>query len=282
MRIIVTGAKGQLGTDVCTALENEGHTVIPTDVCDLDITDSDAVSSFFDLSFPDAVIHCAAYTAVDKAEDDKDTCIAVNETGTENIAVSAERHNAKMLYISTDYVYGSNSSSPLEVTEALNPLNIYGRSKLNGEILARKSCSRLFVVRTSWVFGENGNNFVKTMLRLGRDHASLRVVCDQTGSPTYTKDLSSLICKMIVSDKYGTYNATNEGFCSWYDFAVEIFRRAGYGVSVTPVTSEEYPCAAVRPKNSRLSKSSLCEAGFCRLPDWQNALERFLNNILSA
>ncbi len=279
MKIIVTGACGQLGTDVCNSLKVRGHSVIPTDLCDLDITDSAAVASFFELHSPDAVIHCAAYTAVDKAESDRDTCIAVNEKGTENIALSAQRHGAKMLYVSTDYVYGSNSLSPVEVTEAPNPLNVYGLSKLGGEVVASKRCSRLFIVRTSWVFGKNGNNFVKTMLRLGKEHPSLRVVCDQVGSPTYTVDLASLICDMIVSEKYGTYNVTNEDFCSWYDFAVEIFRRVGCDTEVIPVTTKEYSSVAVRPKNSRLSKKALDDAGFHRLPSWKDALGRFLSEI---
>lgn len=279
MRIIVTGACGQLGKDVCEALTERGHFVIPTDIGDLDITDSTAVSAFFDDVAPDAVIHCAAYTAVDKAESERDICAAVNETGTENIAKAANVHGAKMLYISTDYVYGSNTDSPLDVTQATNPLNIYGLTKHNGELLASKNCDKLFIVRTSWVFGKNGNNFVKTMLRLGFERDALRVVCDQVGSPTYTVDLSVLLCDMIETDKYGIYNATNEDFCSWYDFAVEIFRQAGINIEVVPVTTEEYTSVAVRPKNSRLSKESLDCAGFNRLPSWKNALSRFLSNI---
>lgn len=276
MKIIVTGAHGQLGTDVCKALSKKGHAVIPTDIADLDITKSSDVFDFFKKTSPDAVIHCAAYTAVDKAETEKDICRLVNETGTENIAKACESVGAKLLYISTDYVYGSDTEAPLCVTEKANPLNQYGITKYNGELLAKENCSRLFVVRTSWVFGKHGNNFVKTMLRLGKERDSLRVVCDQIGSPTYTADLSRLICDMIETDKYGTYNATNEDFCSWYEFACEIFRLSELSVNVIPVTTEEYASVAARPKNSRLSKDELSLAGFDRLPSWKDALSRFL------
>ncbi|MBQ3150561.1 MAG: dTDP-4-dehydrorhamnose reductase [Clostridia bacterium] len=279
MKIIVTGAKGQLGSDVCDALTSRGHIAVPTDIDKLDITNGSSVMSFFESHIPDAVIHCAAYTAVDKAETEKDICTLVNEKGTENVAIAASRYNAKMICISTDYIYGSDSSSPLEITQNANPLNHYGLTKYNAEKLAAKHCDKLFIVRTSWVFGNNGANFVKTMLRLGKEKNELHVVCDQVGSPTYSYDLAELLCDMIVTDRYGTYNATNEGFCSWYDFAVRIFELSDLTVNVTPVTSDEYASIAVRPKNSRLSKASLDASGFCRLPSWEDALSRFLSAL---
>lgn len=276
MRVIVTGAHGQLGCDVVEELKKRGHIPVPTDIDTLDITDASCVSAFFAEAKPDAVVHCAAYTAVDKAETKKDICKSVNETGSANIAAACKKTNAKMLYISTDYVYGCDNELLIDTNEKVNPLNFYGLSKYHGETLASKLCDKLFIVRTSWVFGSNGSNFVKTMLRLGKEKNSLRVVSDQIGSPTFTVDLSRLICDMIETEKYGLYHATNEGFCSWYEFAVRIFEKSGISIEVSPVTSEEYGSVAKRPKNSRLSKESLDRAGFSRLPSWQDALDRFL------
>ena len=279
MKVIVTGAHGQLGSDVVCALQKSGHTPIPADREEFDITDADQTQAFFLLHRPDAVIHCAAYTAVDKAESEADICRLVNVTGTENVARAAEMIHAKMLYISTDYIYGGQGETPLCESSPASPLNVYGQTKYAGELAAQK-CSRLFVVRTSWVFGLGGCNFIKTILRLAKSGGTLRVVCDQVGSPTFTEDLAVLLCAMIGTDKYGTYNATNENFCSWFDFAQTILRKSGQIAKVLPVSSEEYGAPAVRPKNSRLSKQKLSDNGFSRLPSWEDALDRFLARYL--
>lgn len=279
MKVIVTGAHGQLGSDVVCALQKSGHTPIPADREEFDITDADQTQAFFLLHHPDAVIHCAAYTAVDKAESEADICRLVNVTGTENVARAAEMIHAKMLYISTDYIYGGQGETPLCESSPASPLNVYGQTKYAGELAAQK-CSRLFVVRTSWVFGLGGCNFIKTILRLAKSGGTLRVVCDQVGSPTFTEDLAVLLCAMIGTDKYGTYNATNENFCSWFDFAQTILRKSGQSAKVLPVSSEEYGAPAVRPKNSRLSKQKLSDNGFSRLPSWEDALDRFLARYL--
>lgn len=279
MKVIVTGAHGQLGSDVVCALQKSGHTPIPADREEFDITDADQTQAFFLLHRPDAVIHCAAYTAVDKAESEADICRLVNVTGTENVARAAEMIHAKMLYISTDYIYGGQGETPLCESSPASPLNVYGQTKYAGELAAQK-CSRLFVVRTSWVFGLGGCNFIKTILRLAKSGGTLRVVCDQVGSPTFTEDLAVLLCAMIGTDKYGTYNATNENFCSWFDFAQTILRKSGQSAKVLPVSSEEYGAPAVRPKNSRLSKQKLSDNGFSRLPSWEDALDRFLARYL--
>ncbi|MDD6061196.1 MAG: dTDP-4-dehydrorhamnose reductase [Oscillospiraceae bacterium] len=279
MKVIVTGAHGQLGSDVVCALQKSGHTPIPADREEFDITDADQTQAFFLLHRPDAVIHCAAYTAVDKAESEADICRLVNVTGTENVARAAEMFHAKMLYISTDYIYGGQGETPLCESSPASPLNVYGQTKYAGELAAQK-CSRLFVVRTSWVFGLGGCNFIKTILRLAKSGGTLRVVCDQVGSPTFTEDLAVLLCAMIGTDKYGTYNATNENFCSWFDFAQTILRKSGQSAKVLPVSSEEYSAPAVRPKNSRLSKQKLSDNGFSRLPSWEDALDRFLARYL--
>lgn len=279
MKVIVTGAHGQLGSDVVCALQKSGHTPIPADREEFDITDADQTQAFFLLHRPDAVIHCAAYTAVDKAESEADICRLVNVTGTENVARAAEMIHAKMIYISTDYIYGGQGETPLCESSPASPLNVYGQTKYAGELAAQK-CSRLFVVRTSWVFGLGGCNFIKTILRLAKSGGTLRVVCDQVGSPTFTEDLAVLLCAMIGTEKYGTYNATNENFCSWFDFAQTILRKSGQSAKVLPVSSEEYGASAVRPKNSRLSKQKLSDNGFSRLPSWEDALDRFLARYL--
>lgn len=275
MKVIVTGARGQLGADVVRALEQCAHTPIPADREEFDITDAEQTQAFFLLHRPDAVIHCAAYTAVDKAESEADICRQINTDGTGNIAAAAESVGAKMLYISTDYIYGGQGDTPLCEACPASPLNVYGQTKYDGE-LAAQQCSRLFIVRTSWVFGLGGNNFIKTMLRLSQTHDTLRVVCDQVGSPTFTEDLAPLLCAMIATEKYGTYNASNEHFCSWYDFAETIFRKVGSPTKVVPVTTAEYGAPAKRPLNSRLSKQKLSDNGFALLPTWEDALDRFL------
>ncbi len=279
MKIIVTGSKGQLGTDVIAELEKNGIESVGADLPELDITDYEAVESFISESKADAVIHCAAFTNVDIAETDKEICRRVNEDGTLNIARSCAKHGIKMLYISTDYVFSGEGDIPFETDSPTMPCNYYGESKLAGEKAVTENCDKYFIVRISWVFGENGKNFVKTMLRLSKEREEITVVNDQIGSPTYTKDLSKLLCDMIVTEKYGTYHATNEGFCSWAEFASKIMELSGSKTKIIPVTSAEYKSVAKRPSNSRLSKTGLDMNGFARLPHWQDALERFLNNI---
>ncbi len=279
MKIIVTGAKGQLGTDVVSELAAREFGYIPVDLPELDITDSEAVESFISASGADAVIHCAAFTNVDIAETDKETCRRVNAEGTLNIARSCAKHDIKMLYISTDYIFSGEGNTPFETDSPTAPCNYYGVSKLEGEKAVSENCEKYFTVRISWVFGENGKNFVKTMLRLSEDREEITVVNDQIGSPTYTKDLSKLLCDMIITDKYGVYHATNEGFCSWAEFAVKIMEISGAKTRIIPVTSSEYKSVAKRPANSRLSKASIDINGFERLPHWTDALERYLRNI---
>ena len=279
MKIIVTGSKGQLGTDVVAQLIANGIEPIGADLPELDITDSDAVESFISQSGADAVIHCAAFTNVDIAETDKETCRRINADGTLNIARSCAKHDIKLLYISTDYVFSGEGEIPFETDCQTAPCNYYGISKLDGEKAVRENCEKYFIVRISWVFGENGKNFVKTMLRLSAERNEITVVNDQIGSPTYTKDLSKLLCDMIATEKYGVYHATNEGFCSWAEFAAKIMELSGAKTKIIPVTSSEYKSVAVRPANSRLSKKSLNNNGFERLPHWTDALERYLNNI---
>lgn len=278
MQVIVTGSRGQLGLDVCAQFQQKGHTVYGLDLPDVDITDAGQVQCFFAKYRPDAVIHCAAFTSVDRAESDPETCTRVNVTGTRNIADAAKSCGAKLVYISSDYIYGGCGDRPLTETTEAHPINVYGKTKYAGESEARV-CSRLFIVRTSWVFGLNGDNFVKTMLRLSETQDVLRVVCDQIGSPTFTQDLAALLCDMIETDRYGVYNASNEGFCSWHEFAEEILRMSGRKVCVWPVTSDEYASAARRPLNSRMSKQKLSDAGFGCLPHWKDALARCLRDM---
>ncbi len=280
MKIIVTGAKGQLGYDVIKRLEAEGIEAVGADLPELDITDADAVDAFIGNSKADGVIHCAAYTAVDNAETEKELCSAVNETGTRNIAEACEKYGCKLIYISTDYVFSGEGTEEFETDSPKSPCNHYGVSKLAGEDAAL-ICGKSFIVRISWVFGINGKNFVRTMLRLSETREELTVVCDQVGSPTYTYDLAVLLCDMIKTEKYGVYHATNEGLCTWAEFAFEIMRLARRKTKIIPVASSEYKTVAVRPLNSRLSKKSLDENGFRRLPPWQDALERYVEILLS-
>ena len=279
MKILVTGYNGQLGYDVVKELNSRSVECRGVDREDFDITDRDETVGYICDYAPDAVIHCAAYTAVDRAEDDEENCRKVNADGTENIAVACEKLRAKMLYVSTDYVYGGDGEAPFETDSPTNPKNVYGVSKLEGEKAVMKYIDKFFIVRTSWVFGINGNNFVKTMLRLGDEKESLNVVCDQVGSPTYTPDLARLICDLIVTEKYGIYHVTNENYCSWAEFAAEIMNLGGKKTVINPVPSSEYPTKAERPHNSRLSKKCLDEAGIKRLPTWQDALKRFLKEM---
>ena len=276
MRIIVTGAKGQLGSDVMQRLSEIGAEAIGADIDRLDITDEKAVDLFFKESHADGVIHCAAYTNVDLAESQKEICRKINADGTRNIAAACEKYGMKLLYLSTDYVFDGRGTEPFETDSPKAPCNFYGETKLEGETEAARLCKRLFIVRISWVFGENGKNFVKTMLRLAAERSEISVVCDQTGSPTYTKDLAVLLCEMISGCKYGVYHATNEGICSWAEFADKIMELSKSETKIIPIPSSEYKSAAVRPANSRLSKSSLDRNGFSRLPHWEDALQRFL------
>ena len=275
-RILVTGAKGQLGTDVVTALQKHGYETLAVDVDDLDIVDAQAVSAYFAANRPYAVIHCAAYTAVDKAESDVETCTQINVEGSRNIAQAAETVSSKMIYISSDYVYSGDGDQPMCEDAPIDPHNVYGRTKYAGECAAQ-ACTRLFVVRTSWVFGLHGHNFVKAIMRAAQTRDTLQVVCDQIGSPTFTEDLAEFLCSLIPSEQYGAYNVSGEGYCSWHTFAQTILTFSGQKACVIPITSDAYACAADRPHNSRLSKQKLRDAGFTPLPCWKDALARFMH-----
>lgn len=302
MRFFVTGVGGQLGHDVMNALHSRGHEGVGSDIApvysgisdgspvcsmpyvSLDITDPAAVERVLTEVKPDAVIHCAAWTAVDLAEDDdkKELVRKINVDGTASIAKVCKQLDCKMIYISTDYVFNGQGETPWEPDcKEYAPLNVYGQTKLDGELAVAGTLEKFFIVRIAWVFGLNGKNFIKTMLSVGQKYDTVRVVCDQVGTPTYTLDLSRLLVDMAESDKYGYYHATNEGgYISWYDFTVEIFRQAGYTTKVVPVTTEEYGLSkAARPFNSRLDKSKLVENGFAPLPTWQDALGRYLKEI---
>lgn len=280
MRVLVTGVKGQLGHDVMNELAKRGYEGIGVDVDEMDITDKDAVKRVMEATNPDKVVHCAAWTAVDDAEDKVEICRRVNAEGTENIAVMCKKLDIPMVYLSTDYVFDGEGTRPWEPDDERHPLNVYGQTKYEGELAVEKNLDKYFIVRIAWVFGINGKNFIKTMLRLSETHDTLTVVDDQIGSPTYTYDLARLLVDMLETEKYGRYHATNEGLCSWCEFAKEIFRQAGRKVTVIPVSSEEYPAKAKRPHNSRMDKSKLTELGFVPLPTWQDALSRYLKEIL--
>ena len=277
MKVLVTGVKGQLGHDVMNELALRGIEGIGVDVEEMDITDRTACETVISQEKPDAVIHCAEYTAVDAAEDNLELCRKINAEGTRNIARVCKAMDIKMMYISTDYVFNGGGQRPWEPDDHREPLNVYGLTKYEGEIAVEQNIQKYFIVRIAWVFGVNGKNFIKTMLRLGKEKGAVSVVNDQIGSPTYTYDLARLLVDMIQTDKYGRYHATNEGLCSWYEFACEIFRQAGMDeVKVTPVDSDGFPAKAKRPSNSRMSKEKLTENGFERLPSWQDALGRYL------
>ena len=280
MRILVTGVKGQLGYDVVNELARRGYDDVKgVDYQDFDLTDQAQVEKYIESYKPDAIIHCAAYTAVDKAEEFADDCFKVNVLGTKYISQIAQKLDAKLAYISTDYVFSGEGEEFFEVDDPKSPLSVYGKTKYQGELEAQK-CKKHFIVRTSWVFGINGKNFVKTMLNLSKERKEFNVVADQIGSPTYTYDLAKLLCDMIETEKYGVYHGTNEDICSWYHFAKTIFEVAGVkDVVVNPVTTEQYVTKAKRPKNSRLSKACLDRAGFKRLPSWQNALKRYIKEL---
>ena len=282
MRVLVTGVKGQLGHDVVNEMEKRGLTPIGVDLAEMDITDKEACDRVITEANVEAVIHCAAYTAVDAAEDNVDVCMKVNAGGTRNIAEVCKKLGIKMMYISTDYVFDGQGIRPWEPDDpVVEPLNVYGQSKYEGEVAVEKYAPKHYIVRIAWVFGLNGKNFIKTMINLGKTHDTLTVVNDQIGTPTYTYDLARLLVDMLEKEEYGKYHATNEGgYISWYDFAKEIFAQAGMDVKVLPVSSAEYPAKAKRPSNSRMEKKKLDEHGFTRLPDWKDALGRYLKEIM--
>lgn len=282
MKVLVTGVKGQLGFDVVNELKKRRHEAVGVDIGEMDITDSSSVNRVLSETAPDAVIHCAAWTAVDLAEDNEEKVRLVNAEGTKNIAKECKKLGCKMLYLSTDYVFDGKGDKPWEADcRDYKPLNVYGKTKLEGELAVSEILEKYFIVRIAWVFGKNGKNFIKTMLNAGKTHHSVRVVKDQIGTPTYTYDLARLLVDMIETDKYGYYHATNEGgYISWYDFTKEIYRQAGYTTEVIPVTTAEYGLSkAERPFNSRLDKSKLAKNGFTPLPDWRDALSRYLKEI---
>ena len=299
MKVFVTGVGGQLGHDVMNELHKRGYEGVGSDIApvysgvadgspvttmpyvQMDITDKAAVEAVISQVNPDVVVHCAAWTAVDMAEDDDkvEKVRAINAGGTQNIADVCKKLDCKMVYISTDYVFDGQGEQPWEPDcKDYKPLNVYGQTKLEGELAVANTLQKYFIVRIAWVFGLNGKNFIKTMVNLGKTHDTLRVVCDQIGTPTYTLDLAVLLVDMIETEKYGYYHATNEGgYISWYDFAREIFRQAGMNTQVIPVTTAEYGLSkAARPFNSRLDKSKLTQAGFSLLPTWQDAVARYL------
>ena len=284
MRVAVTGATGQLGRDVTEELRARGHEVLALGSTDMNITNARSVQEVLGAFRPDAVIHCAAWTAVDAAEEpeNRERVFSVNAEGTANIAGVCRELDCRMLYISTDYVFSGEGTEPWDPDcSDFRPLNVYGESKLAGEQAVSAQLEKFFIVRIAWVFGLHGKNFVRTMLNVAEKHDTVRVVNDQIGTPTYTADLAVLLADMIATERYGYYHATNEGgYISWYDFTCEIYRQAGKSVSVVPVTTAEYGLSrAKRPFNSRLEKSKLTENGFDRLPDWKNALARFLNQL---
>lgn len=279
MKVIVTGVNGQLGYDVVRELNERNYNdVLGIDIQDLDLTNEKAVQSYMTEHRPDVIIHCAAYTAVDNAEDNEKLCYDVNVNGTKYLVASAKELNSKFVYISTDYVFSGDKDGEYLVSDKPNPKSIYGKTKYLGEVETLLH-DKHFIIRISWVFGQNGNNFIKTMLRLGKEKDSLNIVSDQLGSPTYTFDLSKLIVDMIQTDNYGIYHATNEGICSWFEFAKKIFDYSNININLNPITTEQYPTKAKRPKNSTMSKKSLLENGFDLLPTWEDALKRYLKEI---
>lgn len=279
MKVLVTGASGQLGFDCVKELERRHIAVRGVNSKDFPLTDFAVMQQYLLDYKPDAVIHCAAYTAVDKAEEEAAACEAVNVIGTRNLAKLCHEIDAKLLYISTDYVFAGDGDKFYEPQDEKKPQNVYGLSKLKGEQAVAAELEKYFIVRISWVFGINGKNFIRTMLNLSKTHTELNVVNDQIGSPTYTSDLAVLLADIIQSDKYGIYHATNEGTCSWADFAREIFKQARKAVKVNDVPATAYPTKVKRPYNSRLSKACLDKAGFKRLPAWQDAVKRYLQEI---
>ena len=281
MKILVTGIRGQLGHDVMDELKKRGIEGIGVNSDDMNVTDAEQVNAVIGTVGPDAVIHCGAWTAVDAAEDEADAARAVNATGTANVAKACAAAGAKLMYFSTDYVFDGEGERPWQPDDPTGPQGVYGQTKLEGEQAVREILpDRHFICRLQWVYGINGKNFVKTMLRLAETRDQLTVVSDQIGGPSYTRDIAKLAVDMILTEKYGTYHVANTGYCSWYEFAKAIFAEAGKQITVLPVTSDQYPAKAKRPHNSRLDTSKLTEMGFEQLPSWQDALHRFLHNEL--
>ena len=276
MKVLVTGATGLLGGEVVDVLKSRNIECRGIGSKDLDITQEGKVHKYIKAYRPDAVIHCAAYTDADKAESEPEKCRAINVFGTAYIADACREIDAKMVYISTDYVFGDDGDKPHEVDDPVHPLNVYGQTKWEGEEAVRHTLQKYFIVRISWVFGKHGDNFVTTMLRLGQIHKEISVVADQFGAPTYTADLVPLLCDMIQTDKYGTYHACNSGCCSWAELAEEIFKDVKRKIHVVHICSEDWKADAIRPKNSRMSMQQLRIAGFQALPDWKAAVKRFL------
>ena len=279
MKVLVTGYTGQLGFDVVRELKARNIECIGTTRKEFSLTDIEKMQAFVKAYKPDAVIHCAAYMNVNEAEDNKDLCMLVNYSSTKELAKICKEIDAKMIYISTDYVFAGSGEDFYEVNDEKEPQNVYGKSKLKGELAIQKILDKYFIIRTSWLFGINGNNFIKYVLSEQKKGNKLRIVNDQIGSPTYTVDLAKLLCDMALSDKYGVYHATNEGICSWYDFACEIFKQADIKINVKPVPSTAFPTKVIRPHNSRMSKKCLDEAGFNRLPAWKDASLRYLQEL---
>jgi len=279
MKVLVTGFGGQLGYDVVRQLTLRGIPCKGVDVADFDLTDGDAVKAYVQEYNPDVIVHCAAYTAVDKAESEPEVCARVNAMGTTNMVRAALTVGAKLVFISTDYVFSGDGEEPFEVDSPYQPRNVYGLSKVQAETAVRSLMQRYFILRTSWVFGKNGHNFVRTMLRLGAERPEVSVVCDQIGSPTYTQDLARVICDLIPTEKYGIYHVRNEGYMSWADFARMIMDHAGLRCRVVPVPSSEYPTPARRPLNSRLSAKALEAAGIRPMPSVEDALSRYLREL---
>ena len=278
MKVLVTGVNGQLGHDIVEECQKRNIEAIGVDVKEMDITNVNQVNEVITSSHVDAVIHCAAWTAVDKAEDEVELCRKVNRDGTKHIVDVCEKLDLPLMYFSTDYVFDGQGEEPWHEYDKRHPLNVYGKTKYEGELEVER-LKKHFIIRISWVFGINGGNFIKTMLRLGKERKEVSVVNDQIGSPTYTYDLARLCVDMIQTKEYGTYHATNEGICSWYEFACEIFKQAKMDVIVHPVDSTQFPTRAVRPKNSRMNQTELDKHGFTRLPSWQDALERYLDTL---
>ena len=278
MKVLVTGVNGQLGHDIVEECQKRNIEAIGVDVKEMDITNVNQVNEVITETKPDAIIHCAAWTAVDKAEDEVEQCRKVNRDGTKHIVDVCEKLDLPLMYFSTDYVFDGQGEEPWNEYDERHPLNVYGQTKYEGELEVER-LKKHFIIRISWVFGINGHNFIKTMLRLGKERGEVSVVNDQIGSPTYTYDLARLCVDMIQTKEYGTYHATNEGICSWYEFACEIFKQAKMDVIVHPVDSTQFPTRAVRPKNSRMNQTELDKHGFTRLPSWQDALERYLDTL---
>ena len=279
LKYMVTGVNGQLGYDVVLKLKEINIDVVAPRRDEFDLTNREQIQRYILKEKPDIIIHCAAYTAVDKAEDEKDVCYAVNVEGTKALIEAAKMINAKVVYISTDYVFDGSGQEPHFEEKETNPINYYGYTKEQGEKIVRELIDRHFIVRTSWVYGSNGNNFVKTMIKLAETRNDINVVSDQIGAPTYTKDLAEFIVSLVLTNKYGTYHGVNEGYCSWYEFAKVIFEKTESSININPISSKEYPTRAKRPLNSKLGKANSDVANIKRLPDWKDALSRYLATL---